>query len=193
MDINDIFPTPIGFLNNKDLTDKILPIVTTILDEIDDRGHFHYKTSYNMSQVESYLSNFPFIKQSIIEIAQNYTTKIGYQLPDKIDISLFTSRMIIGDRHESHIHPDSILSGLFYLNIDKNSAPILFEDPRPIRPFNQLIPIDKNRLEKYNTYEISFMPKVGDIIIWESWLKHRVPLNNSNYRETLVFNIHKQY
>jgi len=34
-----------------------------------------------------------------------------------------------------------------------------------------------------------YYPKNGDILIWESWLPHSVPPNQSNKRETLIFNL----
>ena len=138
-----------------------------------------------------HLKEHNFITENITQLSKQYTQKIGYQLPDNITINSFVSRMVEGEHHESHYHPGAILSGLFYLNVEENSAPILFEDPRVIRPFNGMDWSDPNDLNEYNTYEVSYLPKAGDILIWEAWLKHRVPSNKSKCRETFVFNVSK--
>lgn len=40
------------------------------------------------------------------------------------------------------------------------------------------------------SYEkIVMVPKNGLLLMWESWLDHEVPRNNSDQRITLVFNL----
>ena len=189
MIFRETFPTVIGHHVDKEFTDRLLPIAHEVLDKQSKIGHFGYKTSYGIEDVTQYLRKFDFITEYITQLAKQYTQKIGYQLPQNITISSFISRMTENEYHESHQHPGAILSGLFYLKVEENSAPILFEDPRVIRPFNGMELLDANNLNEYNTYEVSYLPKAGDILIWEAWLKHRVPPNKSSCRETFVFNI----
>ena len=43
----------------------------------------------------------------------------------------------------------------------------------------------------FNTNHTTYNVKNGDILIWESWIKHGVPPNKklNGVRETLVFNL----
>jgi uncharacterized protein (TIGR02466 family) len=97
--------------------------------------------------------------------------------------------MVEGDRHPLHTHPNSLLSGLLYLEIPEGSSPIIFSDPRP---FRSMIALPKKGEKITNWEQVYFQPKQGTFMIWESWLGHEVPKNHSTKgRITMVFNLGK--
>ena len=81
-----------------------------------------------------------------------------------------------GDHTTLHNHRDSVLSGVFYVDIpDENMGKINFERSDDISYF--LPP-----LESYNNFtgeRASYQPETGRVLIFPSWLKHSVDTNRS--------------
>jgi hypothetical protein len=190
MDIIKMFPTIVGSHNNKKFTDDVLPIVNKILKNR-EKNYLEHTNTYNDQKINEYLNGIKFITDYINFISYEYTKQIGYVVQHETELMLFTSDMKHGEYMHSHTHPNSILSGICYLDVTEKSAPIIFEDSRDIRSFNGMASagdIDPSKYTEYNNREISFHPKNGDILIWESWMRHVVRNNTSDHRKTLVWN-----
>ena len=91
-----------------------------------------------------------------------------------------------GETHQPHTHSNNFLSGVFYIDAD-NTSGITFQDPRPganvILPRKKVDHIDNASLLHYKA-------KTNRIIIFPSWLVHRVPINRSTKdRISISFNI----
>ena len=80
-----------------------------------------------------------------------------------------------GGIHTSHIHPHSVISGTTYVAIPDGASSIKFEDPR--LPMMMAAPARKKdaRPELRSFHYVA--PTPGDVLLWESWLRHEVPLN----------------
>jgi uncharacterized protein (TIGR02466 family) len=89
-----------------------------------------------------------------------------------------------GSIHHEHIHPNSIVSGVFYFRIDSSLPPIMFSKTQ----FEML----KLNFEKFNSLnsETFYLPLVsGELILFPSHLRHSVPRNTSDeVRISLSFN-----
>lgn len=82
-----------------------------------------------------------------------------------------------GGIHTGHIHPHSVISGTTYVALPDGSASIKFEDPR--LPMMMAAPARiKDARTALRTFHYE-APKVGDVLLWESWLRHEVPMNMS--------------
>ena len=82
-----------------------------------------------------------------------------------------------GGTHASHIHPHSVISGTTYVAMPKGTSALKLEDPR--LPMMMHAPL---RLKKAAQELQSFVyvkPNVGDVLLWESWLRHEVPMNRA--------------
>jgi len=92
-----------------------------------------------------------------------------------------------GGIHTAHIHPHSVISGTTYVAMPKDASAIKFEDPRL-----QMMMASPTRLPKAREDQRQFIyvkPEVGDILLWESWLRHEVPMNMSQEeRMSVSFN-----
>jgi uncharacterized protein (TIGR02466 family) len=80
-----------------------------------------------------------------------------------------------GGNHSSHIHPHSVISGTTYVAMPKGTSALKLEDPR--LPMMMHAPL---RLKKAGRELQSFVyvkPEVGEVLLWESWLRHEVPMN----------------
>jgi uncharacterized protein (TIGR02466 family) len=82
-----------------------------------------------------------------------------------------------GGSHGSHIHPHSVISGTTYVAMPEDASALKLEDPRSARmmaaPTRR-----KGAREELQTF-VYARPQVGDVLLWESWLRHEVPMNMS--------------
>ena len=190
LQFNNFFPTVIAQDYDIEFTNQVLPIAQDILNKVDSK-YWNYHTTYNDNNISLYLSqSYPFIIDKIKQLSKDYIDKIGWDIPiDVLEYQLFVSRMENKDEHGSHNHPHSLLSGVAYLNIEENSSPIMFENSNTIRSFSFYF--DKKKETIFNQENVPFQSKNGDILIWESWIPHKVPPNYKlkGIRETLVFNV----
>ncbi len=129
-------------------------------------------TSYgSMSDLHRQFSIFDELKRHLDREASAYAKKIGISLPKgELRLSSLWANLMPSDcYHAFHLHPNSIVSGTFYVSVPKGASPLRLEDPRsglfmacPSRPM-----------------QIDLKPKAGEIILFESWMKHEVPPNRS--------------
>ena len=92
-----------------------------------------------------------------------------------------------GGMHSSHIHPHSVISGTTYVAMPEGTSAIKFEDPRSAMMMAAPVRIRQARREMRSF--ISAAPAVGDVLLWESWLRHEVPMNMAEEdRISLSFN-----
>ena len=82
-----------------------------------------------------------------------------------------------GGIHTGHIHPHSVISGTTYVALPDGSASIKFEDPR--LPMMMASP-GRTKDAPDELRQFAYVsPAVGDVLLWESWLRHEVPMNMS--------------
>jgi len=80
-----------------------------------------------------------------------------------------------GGIHTSHLHPHSVISGTTYVAMPKRASAIKFEDPR--LAMMMAAPARKANAREEMCNFIYVEPEVGDVLLWESWLRHEVPMN----------------
>lgn len=81
-----------------------------------------------------------------------------------------------GCTHPLHIHPHSIISGTYYLSVPRGASAIRFEDPR-YGLFMNRPPLQIKSSDAGNTH-FSVSASAGDVVLFESWLRHDVPLQS---------------
>lgn len=92
----------------------------------------------------------------------------------KLD-SLWINVLPEGGIHTSHIHPHSVISGTTYVAMPEGASAIKFEDPRSA--MMMAAPPRKADAPRDLRNFVYVTPKVGDVLLWESWLRHEVPMN----------------
>ena len=80
-----------------------------------------------------------------------------------------------GGIHTAHIHPHSVISGTTYVAMPDGASAIRFEDPR--HAMMMAAPARRKDAPEELQSFIYVRPKVGDVLLWESWLRHEVPMN----------------
>jgi len=80
-----------------------------------------------------------------------------------------------GGIHTSHIHPHSVISGTTYVQMPDGASALKLEDPR--LPMMMAAPTRKKGVREELKAFVYVKPEVGDVLLWESWLRHEVPMN----------------
>ena len=89
--------------------------------------------------------------------------------------SLWINILPEGGSHASHIHPHSVISGTTYVAMPEGTSALKLEDPR--LPMMMHAPLRRKNAGQELQPFVYVTPAVGDILLWESWLRHEVPMN----------------
>jgi uncharacterized protein (TIGR02466 family) len=91
--------------------------------------------------------------------------------------SLWVNVMPEGGHHTGHIHTNSVISGTYYVKVPEGAGPIVYEDPR--LAMMMAAPPRKSKAPRELKTHVSETPAAGTVLLWESWLRHEVPLNRA--------------
>lgn len=137
-------------------------------------------TSYSSySNMHTWSSTFALLEKKITPHVYRFLESQGYDVKGKtLCMSTFWVN-IMGHQttHSWHVHPRSVVSGTYYVQLPKDGVGIKFEDPRMNFMMSCLPKKDKLPIELQNF--VAIKPKEGDIVLFESWMRHEVPPNPS--------------
>lgn len=131
---------------------------------------------------------FAQLSKLLTQHAAKFAEQCAFDLPRKPNLDSLWVNLLRGSGHHSgHIHPHSIISGTFYVEVPKGSGAIRFEDPR--LPLMMVAPPRrKDAPEELQTF-VSVEPRRGLLLLWESWLRHEVVAGKSDgQRLSVSFN-----
>lgn len=139
-------------------------------------------TSYgSLSELHRHFSVFESLKKALDFEVKAFNKKAGLKVPrGEIALSaLWVNLMPKNCYHAFHAHPNSVISGTYYLSVPKKTSPLRLEDPRA-GLFMACPP---------RSIRVDLLPKPGDLILFESWLKHEVPPHQTDEtRVSISFN-----
>lgn len=185
------------------LTKNLNPLNANLLQEVevllvdDHKGrqwsHKNYPVGYtsygSLDQMFNVSPHFAKLRKEIDKHINRYLQDLDYDcsLKDLCMNTMWVNVMPKGAYHTMHIHPQSVISGTYYLQIPQGSSCIKFEDPRWSSFMNS--PRKKTKAQTYNQLFFEVLPKEGDLVFFESWLRHEVPQNKSkDPRISISFN-----
>ena len=143
-----------------------------------DKNDFPGYTSY--ASLTDLDWRFPIFKDVVTALdlhVTEFSKDLDFDLGDKtitLD-SLWINILPYGGIHTAHIHPHSIISGTTYVAMPEGTSAIKFEDPR--LAMMMAAPTRKKTACAELRSFFYAKPKVGDVLLWESWLRHEVPMN----------------
>ena len=182
--INGIFPTPIYMSKlDRELSKKELTFVEK--SKLD-----FYKNEGNITSNDNYILNqkvFSSLKEDLYLRVQDYFSKV-LSYTDAITPYITQSWLNYTETnqyHHKHQHPNSLVSGVFYVNCHEQFDKIKFfrEDYKTIKP-------EIKDWNLYNSESWWFTVKTGDIILFPSSLTHMVETKEGdNTRISLAFNV----
>ena len=164
-----IFPTPLLIVPYEQSIDKELSYLKTIsYRKQQQNGNFRSDDSYLLRNEE-----FKNIKNFLKESMDKFTTNVLNTKQRLVITQCWANRNPKGSQHHAHVHPNSIISGVMYFQINEKLPPISFTKDR--QDGMKLNP------EKYNhmNSETFMLPcKPGELILFPSSLRHSVPTNH---------------
>lgn len=134
-----------------------------------------YTSFGSMDKLHEFSSTFAELARRIDAHVARYARELDYDLGrGRLRMTdCWLNIMEFGTNHGSHIHPNSVISGTYYVQTPRGGSVLKFEDPRIAR-FMVAPPQKKPTKPALRRY-VSFQPKAGEIILFESWLNHEVP------------------
>ncbi len=137
-------------------------------------GYRGYTSYASLDDLPRRATVFGALKRRLDREAGAFAAELGLELGGrrlKLD-SLWVNVLRPGGAHSGHLHPLSVLSGTLYVATPEGAGAIRFEDPRlPMmmaRP-----PVGPDADEALRSFH-SHQPRPGDLLLWESWLRHEV-------------------
>jgi uncharacterized protein (TIGR02466 family) len=133
-------------------------------------------TSYgSLDRLHQVSSLFAALQKRIDGRVTIFVRALHYDMRGRVLVmtDCWANVMQAGTVHSLHLHPGSFVSGTYYLQVPKGAGRLKFEDPclglhmaapprRPDAP---------QRLRPF----VSVSAEAGDLILFESWLRHEVP------------------
>ena len=182
MQLHNLFPIPVGFAElGRPLSDEELFFIR----ELPTRPNMGNTTSTNNFVLrDSALTSLrSFIEDSVSDYFKN-TVNPKHNVSLRVTQS-WCNYSEPGQYHHKHAHPNSLVSGVFYINCDDKFDKIKF--------FNDKYKTIKPEIKDWNLYNSEswwFTVKTGDIILFPSSLTHMVEnKEGTNTRISLAFNV----
>ena len=175
-----LFPTPALITKYENTFEEEFKFIQNL-------RYIEQKENKNFKSDDTYLlkhKELSKIKDFIYESLNKFIKNIFQTKQRLVVTQCWTNRNPPGSKHHEHVHPNSILSGVFYFRQSKTLPPIQFS--KSIQESFKLNP------EKYNILnaETFLLPMVdGELVLFPSSLRHSVPFNKGNEtRYSMSFN-----
>jgi uncharacterized protein (TIGR02466 family) len=91
--------------------------------------------------------------------------------------SLWINIVEPGGVHTGHIHPHSVISGAYYVEMPEGAGGLKLEDPR-LAMMMAAPPRRARAAPEQRPFHYA-RPRAGDFLLWESWLRHETERNDS--------------
>jgi len=184
MIINSLFATPIYKTNiDRAFTKQELEFVNKQKKHcVKNKGNFNTKNNYILNNKE-----FKNIKFFLDTCCNDYLHKV---ICPKNNVNLYITQSCLNyteknQYHHKHNHPNSIISGVFYLNADNKNDTITFTNPNHVM---QIKP-DIKEHNIWNSETWWYPLETGQLILFPSTTKHQVDIKKgNNTRVSLAFN-----
>ena len=143
-----------------------------------EKNNYPGYTSY--ASLDDLPWRFPIFKDLVKALdlhVADFADELQFDLGDRPLVlnGLWINILPEGGVHTGHIHPNSVISGTAYVSMPVGASAIKFEDPR--LPMMMAAPPKKNSGNIGSQIFSYIKPNVGDVLLWESWLRHEVPMN----------------
>lgn len=163
----------------------------------DDAAGRRWSSEHRYSGYTSYASlndlprrdpAFADLAKTLPKHAAEFAKECAFELRRKPRLdSLWINLLKGGGHHSGHIHPHSLISGTFYVEVPRGPGAIRFEDPR-LPLMMAAPPRDRDAPQELQPF-VTIEPRPGLLLMWESWLRHEVlPATGRGERLSISFN-----
>jgi uncharacterized protein (TIGR02466 family) len=143
-------------------------------------------------------AEFAQLAEIIVASAARIYSELGYD--PAFEPNLANMWANINPRHgynRGHIHPNTLWSGVYYVQAPQGCGRIIFREPRP--QAQMVMPAYREGTRKPEAWsEVYFEAIEGRIILFPAWLQHEVEPNMSPLeppdgdRISIAFNLHQK-
>ena len=144
-------------------------------------GYTSYGSAHRLQTVSP---TFESLRKKLKRHVAIYAAAVEWDLQGReLDMTdCWVNIMPRGTVHGLHLHPHSSLSGTYYVQVPRGSPGIKFEDPRLER--FMAAPPRKLAAKREARPWVSFPAAAGQLLLFESWLRHEV-LPNTVHAERI--------
>tara|TARA_R100000081_G_scaffold86278_1_gene55862 strand:- start:64 stop:690 length:627 start_codon:yes stop_codon:yes gene_type:complete len=175
-----LFPTPLLIVPYKEPIDEELAYLKT-LSYRQQKGNGNYRSDDSYLLRQEKLKN---IKNFLGESVNKFTTNVLNSKQRLVITQCWANRNPKGSRHHEHVHPNSIISGVMYFQINEKLPPIQFAKTN-----QDAMKLDPEKYNHVNSESFMLPCKPGELILFPSSLKHSVPINQGDEdRISISFN-----
>lgn len=180
--IKKLFPTLIyesKLPSSKSLNAQLIKEVE-YYQQTDDAGRSWSKenyrggyTSYNsLTNLHKLSPTFEELEKHINKHVKKFAKELNYNLNGRklIMTTCWINVMPQNTYHPLHIHPLCTLSGTYYVKVPNKTSSLKIEDTK-------MAYLMASPPRKKDDYYYHFKPKAGDLVMFESWVRHEVPPN----------------
>lgn len=135
-------------------------------------------TSYaSMNELHRFSSTFATLARKLARHARAFARALDLDLRKReVRLTdLWVNIMPPTAAHSLHLHPLSFISGTYHVVTPRGCPGLKFEDPRLERFMAAPPKLPSARRE--NQTHITYPAEAGNVILFESWLRHEVPAN----------------
>lgn len=152
-----------------------------------EHGYEGYTSYASLNDLTTRASPFAELERAIARHVRSFAKSLDFDRRTLALDSMWINVMPKGGVHTAHIHPHAAISGAYYVQIPNGAAAIRFDDPR--LAMMMAAPPKRARARRENQTFVSVEPKAGTLLLWESFLRHEVPLNRAKgMRISISFN-----
>jgi len=141
------------------------------------KGYRGYTSYASLNDLPKRDPTFAALKRELDKHAAAFARELhlamGARKP-KLD-SIWINVLDPGGAHSGHIHPHSVLSGTYYVDVPAGASALKLEDPR--LPLMMAAPPRAEDAPEAERTFVYVQPKAGEVLIWESFIRHEVPTN----------------
>lgn len=147
-------------------------------------------TSYaSLNELHRFSSTFGDLGQKLARHVHAFARALDFDLQGR-DLAMtdcWVNIMPPSAAHSLHLHPLSVISGTYYVVTPRGCPGLKFEDPRLDR--FMAAPPKLARARPANRPHITYPATAGNVILFESWLRHEVAANRvDEERISISFN-----
>ena len=154
-----------------------------------DHGYKGYTSYASLDDLPTRDPSIAALKRQLDRHARIFVDQLAFDFggrKPRLD-SLWVNLLKPGGHHAAHLHPNSFLSGSFYVEVPPASGAIRFEDPRLAMMMAAPMRRDDAPEERRNFVDVD--PAAGMLLLWESFLRHEVrPHTGKGERLSVSFN-----
>jgi uncharacterized protein (TIGR02466 family) len=167
----NLFPTPVSIFSLEDLSDQENNFIQNINYELNNSEYLDASNSINkyILDHESLIN----LKNRIQNCLNMYKQNIMGCDQELYITNSWSNSLQKNKRHSLHHHLNSIVSGVYYVDVNKNHPGIRFENPSKLWPLSW----KRNKFNNFNSESHLETVQKNTLIIFPSLLWHSVGIN----------------